>query len=100
MQQEKTFDMDSFSEIMEDFIKKNALAMLVTKKENSEKWDVTGAGCGAVMDFYIFLNAIEPIFLRMLDEMKRINAELDVEHLVDVMAEMIKKGLMAAAEEA
>lgn len=100
MQQEKTFDMDSFGEIMEDFIRKNALGLLVTKKENSEEWDVTGVGGGAVMDFYIFLNAIEPLFLRLLDEMKRINAELDAEHLADAMAEMIKKGLMAAAEEA
>ena len=67
---EKKLDLDSFGKIMDEFIEKSRIGLLVTKTENSKKWKVEGVGCGAVMDFYVLLNAMEPIFVQMINEMK------------------------------
>ena len=91
----RNLDLDKFGEIMDEFIRKSSVGLLVSKKEDSEKWEVTGAGCGAVMDFYIFLNAMEPIFLQMLEEMHH---QIDVEELAKVLTELIKETMIGAAK--
>ena len=59
----KELNLENFGEIMDEIISRSKLGLMVMKEENSEEFIVKGAGCGAVMDFYIFLNAIQPIFL-------------------------------------
>ena len=91
-------DLDSFGKIMDDFIEKSRIGLLVTKTENSKKWKVEGVGCGAVMDFYVLLNAMEPIFLRMIDEMKASKIGINVEKTAGAMAEMIRETLIRAGK--
>ena len=92
----KELNLDTFGEIMDVFIRKSACSMTVFKAENSEEWHVEGAGCGAVVDFYIFLNTIEPIFLKMLEEMKH---QIDAEKLAEALTDILKETLIAAAKE-
>ena len=92
----KELNLDTFGEIMDAFIKKSACGVAVYKEEDSEEWKIEGAGCGAVMDFYIFTNGIEPIFLKMLDEMKH---QIDAEKLAETLTDILKEALIAAAKE-
>lgn len=93
----KHLDIETFGEIMDEFIKKSHVALLVKKEADSEEWTCRGVGCGAVMDFYVLLSALQPIFLQMLEEMGH---QLDAEKLADALTEEMKKTLISAAEEA
>lgn len=50
-QEHKQFDLDSFGEIMDNFIHESRCGLLVTKEEGEKDFHVQGAGCGAVVDF-------------------------------------------------
>ena len=89
------FDLDTFGQLMDKVIKESNVGLLVTKEENSDDWKILGAGCGAVMDFYIFLNALEPLFLKMLEEM---NHQIDPEMLAGNLSELVKASMIAAAK--
>ena len=93
----KRLDLDSFGEIMDEFIRKSRMALLVTKEENEEEWHVQGVGCGAVMDFYVLTNALQPLYLQMLEEM---NHEMDPEKLATSLCEVLRDSLIEAAKEA
>ena len=93
----KTLNLDTFGEIMDEFIRKSAVGLLVCKKENEEDWTVRGAGCGSVIDFYIMTNAVQPIFLQMLREMK---GQIDPELLATSLCNVLRDTLIKAAEEA
>lgn len=95
-QKQKHLDLDTFGEIMDDFIHKNKVGLMVLKEADSDDWEVTGVGMGAVMDFYIFLNALEPIFLEMLEQMK---GRIDAEKLAESLSDLMKECMITAAEE-
>ena len=65
----KKLNLDTFGEIMDKFIRESAFGVLAYKDEGEEEFHVKGAGCGAVMDFYIFLNALPALYREMLEEM-------------------------------
>ena len=99
-QKQKHLDLDTFGEIMDDFIHKNKVGLMVLKEADSDDWEVTGVGMGAVMDFYIFLNALEPIFLEMLEQMEgRMEGRIDAEKLAESLSDLVKKCMITAAEE-
>lgn len=95
---EKKLNLDTFGKAMDTIIEASRVGLLVTKAENSKAWKVDGAGCGAVMDFYIILSAIEPIFMQMLKEMEEHGFSLEVENTAEAMAELIKDTLIGAAQ--
>ena len=66
MSEKKQLNLDTFGEIMDEFIHKNKIGLMVLKEADSDDWEVTGVGMGYVMDFYVFLNALEPLYLKML----------------------------------
>ena len=94
-QKQKPIDLDTFGEIMDDFIHKNKLGLMVLKEADSDDWEVTGVGKGAVMDFYIFLNALEPIYLAMLEQME---GRMDAEKLAESLSDLMKECMITAAE--
>ena len=93
----KSLDLGTFGEAMDGVIRRSDVGLLVKKKAGEAEWTVSGAGCGAVMDFYIFLNALEPIFLRMLKEMERAGGALDAERLAGELFGVMKETLVSAA---
>ena len=95
-QELQRLNLDSFGQIMDGFIEQSKCGLAVTKEEGETEWTVHGSGCGAVMDFYIFLNALEPIYLEMLDQM---GGEIDPEKLADVLSEEMRKCMLAAADD-
>lgn len=89
-------NLETFGEMMDKVIEASRLGLLVTKEEGEKDFHVLGAGCGAVMDFYIFLNALPVLFENMLEEM---NHQLEEEKLAEAMCEEMKKTLIKAAKE-
>ena len=94
----KKLDIDSFGEIMDDFIEQSACGLAVYEKEGEKEWTVDGSGCSSVIDFYIYLDALEVIYLRMLKEMKKAGG-IDAEKLADALCNELKKSMVAAAKE-
>lgn len=94
---DKKLSLDTFGTVMDEIIKKSSVGLMVTKEEGSEEWKVQGAGLGAVMDFYIFLHALRPLYLQMLEE---IGHQLDGEKLADSLAELLQEELRGAGAEA
>ena len=94
----RKLDLESFGEIMDEFIEQSAVGIAVSKEEGEKVWTIHGAGCGSVIDFYIYLNGMEPIFLAMLDEMERVGG-IEAEKLVDSLLGELRKGLLEAAKE-
>lgn len=98
-QEHKQLDLDSFGEIMDNFIHESRCGLLVTKEEGEKDFHVQGAGCGAVVDFYIFLNALPEIFKAMLREMGGPKA-FEINKLAEEIAAMLEEGMKDAAAEA
>ena len=95
-QELQRLNLDSFGKIMDGFIEQSKCGLAVTKEEGETEWTVHGSGCGAVMDFYIFLNALEPIYLDMLDQM---GGKMDPEKLADALSDEMRKCMLAAVKE-
>ena len=93
---QKHLDLDTFGEVMDKFIHENKVGIMVLKEANSDDWKVTGMEMGAVMDFYIMLNALQPIYLNMLEQM---HGEMDAVKLAEALADLMKKDMIAAAAE-
>lgn len=91
-------DLDTFGKIMDEFIEQSRCGLAVTKEEGETEWTVHGSGCGPVMDFYIFLNALEPIYMDMLEAMGGRKA-MDPEKLARSLCQEVQKSLLAAAKE-
>lgn len=98
MEDRQKLNLETFGEIMDRFIHQNKMGLMITKDADSDDWDVAGAGMGAVLDFYIFLNAIGPIYQRMLKEME-IKDRIDAEKLAESLTDLIREDLINAAKE-
>ena len=94
----KRLDLESFCDVMQRFIDKSKCGLLVTKEENCKEWKVQGAGCGNVMDFFIWLNALEVLYKGMLEEMERAGG-IEVEKLADAMSGMLRQEMVKIGEE-
>ena len=94
-EKKKELNLENFGEIMDEFIQKSSCGLAVYKEEGEEDFRVEGAGCGAVIDFYIFLCALPDIYRRMLEEMGGREA-VDAERLAEALADMLEKGMLEA----
>lgn len=63
-------DLDKFGEIMDDFLKKNKISMLITLPEGSiESVVEDNVGLGSTVHFYILLNSIRTVCQQMQKDM-------------------------------
>lgn len=89
----KVLDLDTFSEIMDKFIKDNEINMLITLPEGSIDPVVDdNVGAGSVMRFYIVLNALPTIC-------KQVKADMGIDSdgwisVAETLSEMIKKEML------
>lgn len=94
----KTLNLDTFGEIMDDFIKENEINMLLTIPAGSTEVQVEdNVHAGGVMQFYIVLNAISGVVKTMKEDMKRGGLELDEdkwENVVESLLGLLRTDLM------
>ena len=87
---------ETFGEIMDEFLKTSHVQMLIDIPEGTIEPEITdNIGMGGVMQFYILLTAIVPIYKNMLipllDPAKK-------EDFIDSILGLLKEDLMEAAE--
>ena len=93
------FDLDKFGEMMDETIYMSSLAMVVSKGPESDEWHVQGQK-SAVLDLYIFLNALKPIYRAMLAEFREIGAvEFEREELAEALGELLVDTLKEAGDD-
>ena len=95
----KKLDLDSFGEIMDEAVKASKCGLMIYKDAGSTEWQYKGAGCGAVMDFYIFLNGLTPIFEKMLSEMRKTGNPLCKEKVAHALCSEMEKALLKGEQE-
>lgn len=86
---------DSFGEIIDQFLKDNKICMLLTLQEGTLDVQVQdNVHMGITVQFYILLNAIEPICDAMLKDMGIDRKSAEWEKVVDTLLGMIKDEIM------
>ena len=87
--------LDSFGEIMDQFLKDNEICMLLTLPEGTLDVQVQdNVHCGSVVRFYILLNAIKPICDAVLKDMGIYRKSAEWQKVVDTLLGMIKDEIM------
>ena len=87
--------LDSFGEIMDQFLKDNKVCMLLTLPEGTQDVQVEdNVHLGSVVQFYILLNGIIPICSAMLKDMGIDRKSAEWEKVVDTLLGMIKDEIM------
>ena len=93
--QQGEMGLDTFGRMMDEVIARSSVRLSVGKRADTRDWYIEGAGYGPVMDFYILLNAVKPIYIRMLDEVPL----EDDGGLADALCELLRGSLKEALEE-
>lgn len=87
--------LDSFGEIMDQFLKDNEICMLLTLPEGTLDVQVQdNVHFGSVVRFYILLNAIKPICDAVLKDMGIYRKSAEWKKVVDTLLGMIKDEIM------
>lgn len=87
-------DLDKFGELMDDFLKKEEVCMLVKLPEGTLEAEIEdNIGAGSVMQFYFLLQAFEEIGKQMRKGMKLMDSE-DWKKVVDSLTEILRKKLL------
>ena len=87
-------DLDKFGEIIDDFLKKEEVCMLVKLPEGTLDAEVEdNIGAGSVMQFYFLLQAFESIGKQVRKDMGIVEQE-DWKNVVDSLTGILKKDLL------
>ena len=88
-------NLDSFGEIIDRFLMDNEVQMLLTLPKGTIDVQVQdNTGLGSTVQFYILLNAIEPICDAMLKDMGIDRKSAEWQKVVDTLLGMIKDEIM------
>lgn len=93
-------NMDTFGEIIDDFLTKNEVYMLLTMPEGTQ--DVTvrdNTELGPVGQFYFILAAIVPICKAMQEQMGIGAHSADWEKVADAMLGMVRREILPEKQE-
>ena len=88
-------DLDKFGEIMDDFLKKNEIQMLITLPKGSiEPVVEDNVGLGSTVHFYILLNSIGTVCQQMQKDMGIDNKSEEWANVVHVLLKMVEAELL------
>lgn len=85
-------NLDTFGEIMDQFIHENEIALLVSKEAMTDDWRVReNTGCGPVMQLYILLNALGVV---LADTIRTAGLDGDIEGMIDGLLRLVKEDVL------
>lgn len=85
-------NLDTFGEIMDQFIHENEIALLVSKEAMTDDWRVReNTGCCPVMQFYILLNALGVV---LADMIRTAGLDGDIEGMIDGLLRLVKEDVL------
>ena len=86
-----TMNIDAFDDIMDKFINDAHIQLLIDMPEGTTDAELKdNTGMGAVMQFYIILNAVEKIFADMCEQMELEDTDVLADSLCNLLNESIK----------
>ena len=92
-------NLDSFGEIIDNFLRDNVIHMLLTLPEGTNEVQVQdNTGLGSVVQFYILLNSFKTVGLAMQKDMGIDCKSPDWEKVVDSLLGMVKKEMIGGVE--
>ena len=95
MKEIETLNLDTFGEIVDEFLKENKIQMLITLPEGSITPEVRdNVGLGPVVHFYILLNALTAVVKETVDVMSIDAGSPEWEHTVDAILSLVKQDIM------
>ena len=95
----KHLKIDTFGEIMDEFIHKSEIMLVAVKKENSDGWKIeTNHGCGTTVDMFVALNVLGTVYVNMLDEGDKMDVDWDEDKLAETMGELMVQSMKSAAK--
>ena len=100
-QQEKgrTLDLDTFGEIMDEFIEKNECVMLITMPEGTHTPSIKeNMGIGPVGSLYFLFAAIPVLFGDMVKMLELAGDRKEVETLANGILDLVRRDMIEAAE--
>lgn len=99
MKQELT--LDTFGEIMDNFLKKHEIRMQIMLPEGSLRPEVAdNTSLGPVMQFYIILNTIDTVVRELASDMNIDTDSSEWENTVDNILALVKDSILHPEEEA
>ena len=97
MEEKRTMNIETFGEIIDKFLEENHIQMLIDIPENTLECTIKdNTELGVVVQFYILLNAIKPIFKKLHHD---IIDHDESEPMIDALLALVKKDLMDVAQE-
>ena len=91
-------NIDTFGKIMDEFIMKNPIQMLITMPEGTNEADVEdNTELGPVLQFYILLAAIKPIATKMFELMDI--DEAGRKQVLDSLFDLLRKEIVEGAQD-
>lgn len=95
MKEKRELNLDTFGEIVDEFLKENEIQMLITIPEGSITPEVRdNVGLGPVVHFYILLKALTTVVKETVDAMSINAGSPEWEHTVDAILSLVKQDIM------
>lgn len=95
MKEKRELNLDTFGEIVNEFLKENKIQMLITIPKGSITPEVRdNVGLGPVVHFYILLKALTTVVKEMVDAMSINAGSPEWEHTVDAILSLVKQDIM------
>ena len=95
MKEKRELDLDTFGEIVDEFLKENEIQMFITIPKGSITPEVRdNVGLGPVVHFYILLKALTTVVKETVDVMSIDAGSPEWEHTVDAILSLVKQDIM------
>ena len=95
MKEERELNLDTFGEIVDEFLKENEIQMFITIPKGSITPEVRdNVGLGPVVHFYILLKALTTVVKETVDVMSIDAGSPEWEHTVDAILSLVKQDIM------
>lgn len=95
MKEKRELNLDTFGEIVDEFLKENEIQMLITIPKGSITPEVRdNVGLGPVVHFYILLKALTTVVKETVDVMSIDAGSPEWEHTVDAILSLVKQDIM------
>ena len=100
MKEKRELNLDTFGEIVDEFLKENEIQMLITIPEGSITPEMrSNVVLGPVVHFYILLEALTAVVKETMDVMSVDAGSPEWEHTVDTILSLVKQDIMDSKSE-
>ena len=98
MKEKRELNLDTFGEIVEEFLKENEIQMLITIPKGSITPEMRdNVVLGPVVRFYILLKALTTVAKETVDAMNINTGSPEWEHTVDTILSLVKQDIMTVS---